>query len=153
MPEELLHRHCRQELFKNITNNEFCTTRDQLNRKVFGQGKDNVLPTFLFKVINIYIIPGYISAIYQFLCEECDRVAPGSTPVRRRRRDSSQSQSSQIARQRAKRGESEPLTVEVYARELIKGELTQRLFALTQKIHKKLPEHVRHFHLLSLLKV
>ena len=68
-------------------------------------------------------------------------MAPGSTPVRpRRRRDSSQS--SQIASQRAKRGESEPLTLEIYARELIKGELTQRLFALTQKIHKKLPEHV-----------
>ena len=33
----------------------------------------------------------------------------------------------------------EPLTASEYAQDLIKGELTQRLFGVTQKIHKKLP--------------
>ena len=32
----------------------------------------------------------------------------------------------------------EPLTAAEYAQDLIKGELTQRLFGVTQKIHKKL---------------
>jgi hypothetical protein len=35
-------------------------------------------------------------------------------------------------------------TIEDYAQELIDGELAQRLFQVTQKIHKKLPEHVSH---------
>ena len=33
----------------------------------------------------------------------------------------------------------EPLTATEYAQDLIRGELTQRLFGVTQKIHKKLP--------------
>jgi hypothetical protein len=34
------------------------------------------------------------------------------------------------------------VTIDDYAQELIEGELAQRLFQVTQKIHKKLPEHV-----------
>ena len=72
----------------------------------------------------------------QFLQDEADRVAPGSTPVRRKRNASSQTQS-----QRRREG-GDVLTVEEYARELVSGELAQRLFAITEKIHKKMPEQL-----------
>ena len=72
----------------------------------------------------------------QFLRDEAERVAPGSTPVRRRRNASSQTQS-----QRRTEG-GDVLTVEEYARELVSGELAQRLFAITEKIHKKMPEQL-----------
>ena len=72
----------------------------------------------------------------QFLRDEAERVAPGSTPVRRRRNASSQTQS-----QRRREG-GDVLTVEEYARELVSGELAQRLFAITEKIHKKMPEQM-----------
>ena len=39
------------------------------------------------------VVAGYISAVYQYMQEELERVAPGSTPVRRRRRMSQQTQS------------------------------------------------------------
>ncbi len=42
----------------------------------------------------------------------------------------------------ASSGSSGEDPLEAYSRELIRGELTQRLFSLAQKIHKKLPEHV-----------
>ena len=74
----------------------------------------------------------------QFLQDEAERVVPGSTPVRRRR-NASQTQS-----QRRKEGGGEAAggapSVEEYARELVSGELAQRLFAITEKIHKKMPE-------------
>ena len=73
---------------------------------------------------------------HQFLQDEADRVAPGSTPVRRRRNASSQTQSQR------RREAGEALTVEEYARELVSGELAQRLFAITEKIHKKMPEQL-----------
>jgi DNA polymerase epsilon subunit 1 len=80
---------------------------------------------------------GYITANYQFLQDEISRVAPGCTPVRRRRGSQSQTPAKKL------RGENgAPLTIEEYAQELIEGELAQRLFQVTQKIHKKLPEHV-----------
>ncbi len=97
------------------------------------------------------VVAGYISAVYQFMQDELERVAPGSTPVRRRRRQSQQATQSQasgshLARRRAlvasETGSAED-PLEAYSRELIRGELTQRLFALTQKINKKLPEQVR----------
>ena len=37
---------------------------------------------------------------------------------------------------------SEPQSLEDYVQELVSGELAQSLFTLTQKIHKKLPEHL-----------
>ncbi len=63
----------------------------------------------------------------------------------RRRRRATQDTPGGEARRRRLTQTSEndaPPTVDEYARDLIKGELTQRLFALTQKIHKKLPEEV-----------
>jgi hypothetical protein len=67
-------------------------------------------------------------------------VAPGCTPVRRRRGSQTQTPAKRL------RNESgAALTIEEYAQELIEGELAQRLFQVTQKIHKKLPEHVRDF--------
>ena len=76
---------------------------------------------------------------FQFLQDEAERVVPGSTPVRRRR-NASQTQS-----QRRKEGGGGEAaggapSVEEYARELVSGELAQRLFAITEKIHKKMPE-------------
>ena len=82
-------------------------------------------------------VSGYITANYQFLQDEMCRVAPGCTPVRRRRGSQSQTPGKKV---RADTGA--PLTIEEYAQELIEGELAQRLFQVTQKIHKKLPEHV-----------
>ena len=86
----------------------------------------------------IFLFPGYITANYQFIQDELTRVAPGCTPVRRRRGSQSQTPAKRI------RNESgAPITIDEYAQELIEGELAQRLFQVTQKIHKKLPEHVR----------
>ena len=64
-------------------------------------------------------------------------MVPGSTPVRRRR-NASQTQS----QRRKEGGEAVGAapSVEEYARELVSGELAQRLFAITEKIHKKMPE-------------
>jgi DNA polymerase epsilon subunit 1 len=41
-----------------------------------------------------------------------------------------------------KKENGEAVSVEEYARELVSGELAQRLFAVTEKIHKKLPEQL-----------
>lgn len=79
------------------------------------------------------VIAGYITANHQFLLDEAERVAPGQTPIRKRR--SSQSQTPR----RLSQATGQPLTCAEYAQDLIKGELTQRLFSVTQKIHKKLP--------------
>ena len=87
------------------------------------------------------VIAGYITAIYQYMLEENERVKPGSTPVRRRRA-SQFSQASTPARSQAQGQGQGATSVEEYAKELISGELTQRLFGVTQKIHKKLPPHV-----------
>ena len=87
------------------------------------------------------VIVGYLTANYQFLQEEVGRVAPGMTPVRRRRTQSSQTQTPRNNSQ-GRQNNEENQSVEEYAQELVSGELSQRLFAVTQKIHKKLPEHV-----------
>ena len=71
--------------------------------------------------------------------EEMGRVAPGMTPIRRRRTQSSQTQTPQRGNPEK---EDETLTIEKYSQELISGELSQRLFAITQKLHKKLPEEI-----------
>jgi len=77
------------------------------------------------------VVVGYISAVYNFLQEELDRVAPGSTPIRKRR--VSQTPRSQPA-------SGEVATVESFCAELVAGELSQRLFGVVEKINKKLPE-------------
>ena len=79
------------------------------------------------------VIAGYISAVFNFIVEENERVAPGSTPIRRRKG----SQTPQSQRRRRITGES--LSIDDYSKDLIAGELSQRLFAVTQKIHQKLP--------------
>jgi len=80
------------------------------------------------------VVAGYITANYQFIEEEAQRIAPGHTPIRKRR-----SSQSQTPNRRLSQATGEPLTASEYAQDLIKGELTQRLFGVTQKIHKKLP--------------
>jgi hypothetical protein len=46
--------------------------------------------------IKCYFLTGYITANYQFLQEEICRVAPGTTPVRRRRGTQSQTPAKKI---------------------------------------------------------
>ena len=81
------------------------------------------------------VIAGYITANHNFIEEEAARVAPGSTPIRRRRG----SQSQTPARRSATGSGGTPQTASEFAQDLITGELAQRLFGVTQKIFKKLP--------------
>ena len=74
---------------------------------------------------------GYTSAVYNYLQEELDRVAPGSTPVRRKR---------VLQTPRSQYVSGEPATVETFCAELGAGELSQKLFGVVEKINKKLPE-------------
>lgn len=85
----------------------------------------------LFETFSQLSFEGYVSAIYHYLEDERARGIPGVTAPRRRKSSQSQSQS-----------QSHHESVEQYARELISGELSQRLFAVTQKIHKKFPPQV-----------
>ncbi len=80
------------------------------------------------------VVAGYITANHQFLEEESVRIAPGCTPIRKRR--GSQSQTPNHRRSLTQIGQ--PQTPAEFAQDLIMGELTQRLFGVTQKIHKKL---------------
>ena len=86
------------------------------------------------------VIVGYITSNYQFLQEEMGRIAPGMTPIRRRRTQSSQTQTP--VRGKSYENQDENLSLEKYLQELISGELCQRLFSITQKLHKKLPEEI-----------
>ena len=90
------------------------------------------------------VIVGYITSNYQYLQEEIGRIAPGMTPIRRRRTQSSQTQTP-IRGISDGQVTEEDVTLEKYSQELISGELAQRLFAITQKLHKKLPQEVSHF--------
>merc|ERR550519_1637584 len=69
------------------------------------------------------VVVGYVSALHHFLQEELERVAPGATPIRRRRvsQTPSQSGSSQKSREGAQ-------TAGEFCAELVGGELGQRLF-------------------------
>ena len=66
--------------------------------------------------------------------DEAVRVAPGSTPIRKRRSSQSQTPARKLSQ-----ATGQPQTATEYAQDLITGELAQRLFGVTQKIHKKLP--------------
>lgn len=87
------------------------------------------------------VIVGYITSNYQYLQEEIGRIAPGMTPIRRRRTQSSQTQTPIRGKSDGQVTE-EDVTLEKYSQELISGELAQRLFAITQKLHKKLPQEI-----------
>ncbi|XP_046401826.1 DNA polymerase epsilon catalytic subunit 1 [Ischnura elegans] len=87
------------------------------------------------------VIAGYISAVYRHLKEMAEDRSKlgGMTPVRpwRKRHESISSQLTQPSQ--------EPLGLGVhtgvsnFARELIGGDMSQKLFQITQKIHKKMP--------------
>ncbi|XP_015586460.1 DNA polymerase epsilon catalytic subunit A [Cephus cinctus] len=83
------------------------------------------------------IIAGYISAIYQFMCESDNA---NMTPRPRKRRNTSLSQTL-----------TRPLglgaleNTSEFAKSLIMGEMSQKLFQIVQKIYKKLPEKVLTF--------
>ncbi|XP_051165586.1 DNA polymerase epsilon catalytic subunit 1 [Leptopilina boulardi] len=80
------------------------------------------------------IIAGYINAIYQHISDN----EPGNATPRPRQR--SQSVSSQSFTQRL--GLADLENTAQFAKALITGEMSQKLFQLVQKIHKKLPEKV-----------
>ncbi|XP_040567537.1 DNA polymerase epsilon catalytic subunit A [Lepeophtheirus salmonis] len=89
------------------------------------------------------VIAGFISSMYQFMVSEAERVAPGCTPVRRKF-NPSQSQPTPRRKNNSKSQGSveENITdIDSFAQDLVSGELAQRLYSVTQKIHKKLPEH------------
>ena len=77
------------------------------------------------------VVVGYISAVHNFLQEELERVAPGETPVRRKRL-SQQTPSRSQARSTGSLAE--------FCTELVGGELSQRLFGVVDKINKKFPQ-------------
>merc|ERR1712013_197488 len=80
------------------------------------------------------VVVGYISALHHFLQEELERVAPGATPIRRRR--TSQTPSQSASSQKAKEGAQ---TASEFCAELVGGELSQRLFGVVEKLNKKFP--------------
>ncbi|KAK7073292.1 hypothetical protein SK128_028068 [Halocaridina rubra] len=72
------------------------------------------------------VIASYMNAVFEKLQEESGRFTPGNTPVKRR-------VGSQASRkpQEALQGYTE------YAQDLISGEMAQKLYFITQKIHKR----------------
>ena len=76
------------------------------------------------------VVVGYISALHHFLQEELERVAPGATPIRKRK--ISQPTNSQKAKEGAQ-------TAGEFCAELVGGELSQRLFGVVEKLNKKFP--------------
>ena len=83
------------------------------------------------------IIVGYIATVNNYLQEELERIAPGSTPVRKRK--SSLSQTPRRSQQ-PRSGSGDPGSVDQLCADLVDGELSQKLFGVVEKINKKLPE-------------
>ncbi|XP_060084893.1 DNA polymerase epsilon catalytic subunit A-like, partial [Ylistrum balloti] len=77
------------------------------------------------------IVAGYILSVYTNVMDEHQRLTPGNTPVKRRHNSQSQSQ------QKPLETSATPATV-TFSQELIAGDLAQQMFAITQKIQKKL---------------
>ncbi|XP_034952341.1 DNA polymerase epsilon catalytic subunit 1 [Chelonus insularis] len=78
------------------------------------------------------VIAGYITAVYQFITE----MEVPSTPRVRRRKNSSLSQTM------CQLGLGSLENAAEFAKKIIAGEMSQKLFQIVQKIHKKLPEKV-----------
>ncbi|XP_035661114.1 DNA polymerase epsilon catalytic subunit A-like [Branchiostoma floridae] len=75
------------------------------------------------------VVAGYISNLHKHMQAEMRRAMPGNTPVRRRGGSQSQTQVGDSS--------TTPSTVH-YAQELVAGEMAQKLYGITQKIHKKI---------------
>lgn len=78
------------------------------------------------------IIAGYISAIYQHICKHEET---SDTMLRKRKINCSQDFSAPL-------GLGALENTADFAKKLISGEMSQKLFQIIQKIHKKLPEKV-----------
>ncbi|XP_076438241.1 DNA polymerase epsilon catalytic subunit A-like [Babylonia areolata] len=74
------------------------------------------------------MVAGYILSVYTRMQEEQRQVTPGNTPVKRRHASQTQ---------RVLDATVTPSVV-TFSQELVEGEMAQQLFALTQKIQKKL---------------
>jgi hypothetical protein len=80
-------------------------------------------------------VAGYITAVYKHLSAELDGFTPGETPVQKRK-----------STQTPRRAHNNPITQNTvqFARELIKGELAQKLFLIVQRLNKKFPSAISH---------
>ncbi|XP_071480194.1 DNA polymerase epsilon catalytic subunit A-like [Diadema antillarum] len=78
------------------------------------------------------IIAGYILAIHKHIQEEQERMNPGDTPIRRR------SNQSQPTQQQQHGDLTTTPSLVSYSQGLVEEELSQRMFAITQKIQMKL---------------
>ncbi|KAG0692675.1 DNA polymerase epsilon catalytic subunit A [Chionoecetes opilio] len=74
------------------------------------------------------VIASYICNIYEKMQEESVRFSPGDTPMKRKA-------SSQASQQPAPQGTNQSCAE--FAQELVGGQLAQKLYFLTQRIHKK----------------
>ncbi|KAL8598379.1 hypothetical protein ACOMHN_032656 [Nucella lapillus] len=110
------------------------------NRTVFrsSMGKDTTEALLVLKskggacfentFADNMMVAGYILSVYTQMQEEQRQVTPGNTPVKRR--NASQTQ-------RVLDATVTPSVV-TFSQDLVQGEMAQQLFALTQKIQKKL---------------
>ena len=73
------------------------------------------------------VIASYINAIYEKISEESDKFAPGCTPMQRKSTSQSTNNNSKDL----------PKKPSDFAKELISGDLAQKLYFITQKIQKK----------------
>lgn len=74
------------------------------------------------------VIASYICTIYEKMQEETSRYTPGYTPMKRK-------PSSQASQQLTPQGTNKSCAE--FAQELVAGQLAQKLYFLTQRIHKK----------------
>ena len=84
------------------------------------------------------VVMGYLSSIYNFLEAEKERIAPGDTPIRKRKLTQTPGS---FSTPNANTSRREAKTPEEFAEDLVSGELSQRLFGVVEKINKKFPEH------------
>ncbi|KAB7504214.1 DNA polymerase epsilon catalytic subunit A [Armadillidium nasatum] len=77
------------------------------------------------------VVASYINTIYEKIMDVGKQFAPGCTPIRRQK-------CSQLSQTQKPSTSDEPQDkVMIFSQELISGELAQKLFFITQKIHKK----------------
>ncbi|XP_023347648.1 DNA polymerase epsilon catalytic subunit A, partial [Eurytemora carolleeae] len=84
------------------------------------------------------VVVGYISAVNNYLEREKEKIAPGETPIRKRKLTLTPGG---FGTPSTNPNRKEPMSVEEFADDLVSGELSQRLFGVVEKINKKFPEH------------
>ncbi|KAG7176387.1 DNA polymerase epsilon catalytic subunit A-like [Homarus americanus] len=72
------------------------------------------------------VIASYMNAVYEKLQEESGRFTPGNTPMKRK-----------VSSQASRKPDDSLQGYVEFAQDLVSGELAQKLYFITQKIHKK----------------